>query len=77
LTAIVHEVECGTTIHITRRGKPAAVLLSEKSYARLIADRLTFSEAYATWREGSEEAGVARSHFDSVRDRGEGRPVKL
>jgi prevent-host-death family protein len=77
LTEIVHEVERGATVHITRRGKPAAVLLSEKRYARLVADRPTFAEAYAVWRDGNDDAGIARDYFDSVRDRSEGRTVKL
>ena len=35
LTRLIHEVERGEAIHITRRGKPVAVLLSENEYACL------------------------------------------
>jgi prevent-host-death family protein len=82
LTEIVHEVEQGATVHITRRGRPAAVLLSEASYAKLVEARPTFTQAFTAWRRAHgnglrSELGVVRSHFDSVRDRNEGRRVKL
>lgn len=35
LTRLIHEAESGKPVHITRRGKPVAVLLSEDEYARL------------------------------------------
>jgi prevent-host-death family protein len=35
LTRLIHQAERGETVHITRRGKPVAVLLSEDEYARL------------------------------------------
>ena len=34
LTRLIHEAEGGEHVHITRRGKPVAVLLSEDEYAR-------------------------------------------
>jgi prevent-host-death family protein len=82
LTEIVHEVERGTTVHITRRGKPTAVLMSEANYAKLVEGRPSFAQAYATWKRaqggGDRVTGfVARGHFDRVRDRSEGRVVKF
>ncbi|NEV64385.1 type II toxin-antitoxin system Phd/YefM family antitoxin [Thiorhodococcus minor] len=35
LTRLIHQAERGEAVHITRRGKPVAVLLSEAEYARL------------------------------------------
>ena len=35
LTSLLHQVETGTPVHITRRGHAVAVLLSETEYARL------------------------------------------
>ncbi len=35
LTHLIHQAERGEAMHITRRGKPVAVLLSEDEYARL------------------------------------------
>jgi len=35
LTRLISQAELGEAVHITRRGKPVAVLLSESEYARL------------------------------------------
>jgi len=35
LTRLIYEAESGKPVHITRRGKPVAVLLSENEYTRL------------------------------------------
>lgn len=35
LTSLIQAAERGEAVHITRRGKPVAVLLSEDEYARL------------------------------------------
>jgi prevent-host-death family protein len=82
LTGFVHEVERGATIHITRRGKPTAVLMSEATYAKLIEARPTFAQAYSAWLRAqgtvpSAEIAINSGHFDGVRDRSEGRRVKL
>ena len=39
LPMLIHRAESGAAIHITRRGKPVAVLLSEAQYARLTLTR--------------------------------------
>jgi prevent-host-death family protein len=76
LTGLVHEVERGKTVRITRRGKPAAVLLSEERFAELSNGRLTFSEAYRAWKSKGTSA-LPRAYFDAVRDRSLGRVVKV
>lgn len=35
LTRLIHQAEAGEPVHITRRGKPVAVLLSAGEYARM------------------------------------------
>ena len=52
LTRLIHQAERGDTVHITRRGRPVAVLLSEAEYARLSrgAARPTFWEAIQAMR---------------------------
>ena len=37
LPRLIHKTEQGEAVHITRRGKPVAVLLSEDEYNRLTA----------------------------------------
>ena len=39
LTRLIRAAENGKPVHITRRGKPVAVLLSEDEYARLLQGR--------------------------------------
>ena len=39
LPKLLHRAESGAVVHITRRGKPVAVLLSEEEYNRLTAHR--------------------------------------
>jgi len=36
MTRLIHRAEQGEVVHITRRGKPFAVLLSREDYARLL-----------------------------------------
>lgn len=36
LTRLIHRAEQGETVHITRRGKPVAVLLARDEYVRLL-----------------------------------------
>jgi prevent-host-death family protein len=35
LTRLIHQAEAGEPVHITRRGKPVAVLLFAREYARM------------------------------------------
>ncbi len=35
LTALIHQAEGGEPVHLTRRGKPVAVILSEAEFAKL------------------------------------------
>ncbi|WP_434043034.1 MULTISPECIES: type II toxin-antitoxin system Phd/YefM family antitoxin [Sorangium] len=79
LPTIVDEVEAGSTIELTRRGKPIAVVLSRQQYDALRSERPRFSEAYRLFLERFrlEEIGVDRDYFDSLRAAGPGRKVAL
>ncbi|HTN87537.1 MAG TPA: type II toxin-antitoxin system Phd/YefM family antitoxin [Sorangium sp.] len=79
LPTIVDDVEAGSTIELTRRGKPVAVVLSRQEYDALRSERPRFSEAYRHFLERfrPEEVGVDRDHFDSLRAAGPGRKVAL
>jgi prevent-host-death family protein len=52
LTGLLHRVEDGEAVHITRRGKAVAVLVSESEYATLQSLRPTQGlwDAIADWR---------------------------
>jgi prevent-host-death family protein len=75
LTGIVHEVERGGQVEITRRGKRVAVLVSSAEYERLTEGRRDLWEALQTWR-GSVDWDVLGDIDDvwaDVRDRSPGR----
>lgn len=46
LPSLVHEAETGTTVELTRRGKPVAVLVARDEYERLAQERTDFWSAY-------------------------------
>ncbi|WP_133512551.1 type II toxin-antitoxin system Phd/YefM family antitoxin [Candidatus Thiosymbion oneisti] len=77
LTRLIHQAERGEAVHITRRGKPVAVLLSEDEYTRLrqgqkqgnlwdLIDEMRSDPAF-------EPVDWSQEEVDSWRDR---RPVQ-
>ncbi|MDJ0620689.1 MAG: type II toxin-antitoxin system Phd/YefM family antitoxin [Calothrix sp. MO_192.B10] len=48
---IVHAVEQGKSVKITRRGKPVAVVLSLKEYQRLTDRQIGFGEGLEAFRK--------------------------
>jgi prevent-host-death family protein len=78
LTRLIHQVERGDAVHITRRGRPVAVLLSEAEFARLSrgTTRPTFWEAIQAMRADPdfEPLDLEPEEIASWRDRAaEGR----
>ena len=75
LPGIVHEVETGCAIEITRRGRPVAVLVSVTEYERLTAPKGTFWDAVQAWRKTVDwdEMGNLADVFKDVRDPSPGR----
>lgn len=79
LTSLVHEVEMGDPITLTRRGKPVAVLVSEVEYARLTGGKKGFWTAMQEWRaKVNAEGGVfpTGEEFEGLRDKSPGRDFK-
>jgi prevent-host-death family protein len=79
LADIVDQVEAGSDVELTRRGKKVAVVMSAMRYARLRGKRIAFMTAYETFRTAHDlgEAGVDRSWARGLRQRDIGRPVKF
>ena len=77
LTRLIHEAERGEAIHITRHGKPVAVLLSEEAYAQLKSreQKTDFWQAIQAWRAQAsfDWPELAPEEVDSWRDRSPGR----
>ena len=71
LPEILDEVEAGRDVHLTRRGRPVAVVLSQQRYQGLRGQHADFGDAYRDFvgRHAPEEVGLEADFFDSLRDR--------
>ena len=78
LTALVHEVEEGAPVELTRRGRPVAVLLSITDYQRLHNGRPNLWQRIQEFRQEADlvELDVEGVYAD-VRDRSPGREPEL
>jgi prevent-host-death family protein len=76
-TKLVHRVEQGECVHLSRHGKPVAVLLSETDYQALIAKRIEPYEAMMAWRDRTDFGGdeLSDEEIDGWRSREPERAV--
>ena len=79
LAAIVHSVERGSSIGLTRRGKPVAVVMSVKEYERLRGEYENFWDAASKLRRIIKHEGIDISDkdFQDLRDHGPGRDIDI
>jgi len=79
LPDILDEVEAGKEVHLTRRGRPVAIVLSPDRYDALRQERSTFADAYRAFAERYAPGDIALEpdFFDSIRERAPGRKVRL
>ena len=79
LPSIIHSVEKGPSIKLTRRGKPVAVLLSIKEYKQLSKKTTGLWDALLKFRESIKEAGtdITDAEFEGIRDVDPGRKVEF
>ncbi|MEO0520303.1 MAG: type II toxin-antitoxin system Phd/YefM family antitoxin [Cyanobacteria bacterium P01_A01_bin.116] len=79
-TQLVHEVEQGSAVEVTRRGQRVAVLVSAEEYDRLQNPQQDFWQSVLAWREKfglderekDEEDQAFEDIMDSVRDKSPG-----
>lgn len=77
-TALVHEVETGSPVELTRRGRPVAVLLSIAEYRKLHGDKPDLWKSIQRFRRAADlEALAADEAFADLRDRSPGREPEL
>ena len=71
----VHQAEQGESIHLTRRGKAVAVILSEAQYRQLTASPKSIWAAIKDWREQVDFSGIELTdqEIDIWRERSPGR----
>jgi prevent-host-death family protein len=77
LTRVVHEVETGQPVELTRRGKPVAVIVSAREFERLARRRGCFSSALRRFRTENhlQKEGIDPRLFVKIRDASPGREV--
>ena len=78
LPALVHSVESGPPVRLTRRGKPVAVLVSAEEYERLRPRGPDLWQAIDAFRQRTDLTDLDVDEiFQGVRDPSPGREVKL
>ncbi|RJR32478.1 MAG: type II toxin-antitoxin system Phd/YefM family antitoxin [Desulfobacteraceae bacterium] len=79
LPSIVHAVQQGSPVKLTRHGRPVAVLLSIEEYERLSRKREGYWNALKSFRRLLEENDelISDEDFQGVRDASPGREVDL
>jgi prevent-host-death family protein len=79
LPRLVHDVEDGPPVTITRRGKPVAVVMSVPAYRRLLARQQPFWDALNSFRSEHDLTVLkdVDTLFDGLRDADPGRAVEL
>lgn len=77
LPAIIHSVEDGTAVQLTRHGKPVAVLVSFVQYQGLVNQKKDFWAALTYFKERTkkEEPFLDDLAFNGLRDETQGRDV--
>ena len=78
LPSIIHHVEEGPSVTITRHGKPVAVLLSVHEYVKLTRKRTGFWPALTEFRKTlkKETVKITDSDFEGLRDVSMGRDIE-
>jgi prevent-host-death family protein len=78
LARLVRKAEAGDPVTIAHRGRPVAVLLSEREFARLSGGAPGYWQAYETFRQAAPEgAFVDLDVFHGLRARDTGRDSEL
>jgi prevent-host-death family protein len=79
LPEILDDVEAGTDVQLTRRGRLVALVLSPERYEMLCSELTNFGDAYRAFlsRHTNEEIGLTSGFLDSLRAREPGRRVRL
>ncbi len=79
LPAIIHEVENGPAVQLTRHGKPVVVILSASQYQLLVYKKKDFWSALSNFKENFQDSEfkIEDADFDNLRDPSDGREVDL
>ena len=79
LTSLIHRVEKGPAVKLTRHGRPVAVLLSLREYESISRKGKGFWQELTDLRQWMKREGIALAEddFEALRDDTSGRRVDL
>ncbi len=70
LSHLIHQLEVEEPIHLTRYGKPVAVMMSENQYQKLVSPQKSLYSAILNWRSQLDEAsdiGLTGNELNVIR----------
>ena len=76
LSHLIHQLELEEPIHLTRYGKPVAVMMSESQYQKLLSPPKSLNTAILNWRSQLEEdldMGLTDNELNTIRKESTGR----
>jgi prevent-host-death family protein len=74
LPQLIRQLESDEAIHLTRHGKPVAVMLSEANYQKLTQKNQGLYQAIEHWRAQCEgEGALTEVELKNIRASGQGR----
>jgi prevent-host-death family protein len=74
LSQLIHQLDTEDTIHLTRHGKPVAVILSEANYQKLINKNNSVFQAIMEWRDQMDgDYGFTDTELKQLRAADSGR----
>ena len=76
LSHLIHQLELEEPIHLTRYGKPVAVMMSESQYQELVSPTKSLNSAILNWRSQLEEGldvGLTENELNAIRKEPAGR----
>jgi prevent-host-death family protein len=73
LPKLIHATEGGHTIHLTRHGRPVAVLISEERYRQLVGTGKAVFGEMIRWREKHGGIELTDEEVKNWRDRSAAR----
>lgn len=74
LSQLIHQLESDDAIHLTRHGKPVAVMLSEANYQKLTHKDNNLYQAIQQWRTKLEsDSALTEIELKNIRVASQGR----
>lgn len=76
LSHLIHQLEFEEPIHLTRYGKPVAVMMSESQYQALVSPPKSLNLAILNWRAQLDEASdvaLTDNELNKIRKESNGR----